>query len=587
MPAKYSHVKKRPANPPRKPSGGSGSSHAHKHKKDHRNPSPLNDRHLDRSISDAMTAVSQLERSIARILLIRFEQDMARLFSTHLYCISLLHLPTFVLRCITVGGPSWAAANADCNEIKDFFRSTISMDLRQAGERVATKSVLWSYTALRHFAMSHNVHICPTRGLHSLHLLPHYSALKAHLNTLEAMSAPVFTKPPHLGPLTEGLSALEDACEGTYATDTLWRAKVREGYERVCATLWRVAREFDVRGYGHILRDKLTSKWCDCGCSTDHLSEVCEKTVRDEEEESGVRPGKEREWDGRGSGVYGWETDEEEDVWDIDFDFIGMESQDGNDGLESEMTIRELMEWRYLRAEREKEQGNIAFKKGDYEQAIERYRSSHNIEPEMPHYQLNLAAAYLKIHNHAEAERACDAALSKHRSLKGHWRRAQARKLQGRITTRSRSSADLRIVLKIQPNNTEAGSELSTLLPSTPAPSAAVSSPFIPAASSAHSTASSSSSKQTPMITGPQSNTHSHNLPRQKPPTSLPFPRTEADSRRIQISPLPLTINMPVDYPSASEKGKSKKLAYFSARTKSETFNYPSWERYVVRRASD
>ena len=98
-----------------------------------------------------MTSVSLLERGIARILLIRFEQDIARLFSTHLYNIALVHLPTFIMRCISVGGPSWPVYNADCDEVKDFFRAVISMDMRQAGERVATKSVLWSYTALRHF----------------------------------------------------------------------------------------------------------------------------------------------------------------------------------------------------------------------------------------------------------------------------------------------------------------------------------------------------------------------------------------------------------------------------------------------------
>ena len=149
MPAKYSHVKKRP--PPKKPSSNSSSAtHTHNHT-DHKNPSP----HLDRSISQAPTAVAKIERTIARIILLRFEQDIVRLFSTHLYCVALLHLPTFVLRCVTVGGPSWVAANADCDEIKDFFRASIAMDLRQAGERVATKSVLWTYTALRHFVSVH------------------------------------------------------------------------------------------------------------------------------------------------------------------------------------------------------------------------------------------------------------------------------------------------------------------------------------------------------------------------------------------------------------------------------------------------
>jgi len=55
------------------------------------------------------------------------------------------------MRCTSLGGPGWIAANADGEEIKELFRSVIAMDLREAGERVATKSVLWSYTALRQF----------------------------------------------------------------------------------------------------------------------------------------------------------------------------------------------------------------------------------------------------------------------------------------------------------------------------------------------------------------------------------------------------------------------------------------------------
>lgn len=144
MPAKYSHVKKRSATGQQRKShqnGGHGKdSHFHR-------PNPA----IDKSISQAMTAVSQLERAIARILLIRYEQDIARLFSTRLYSIALVQLPTFVMRCVSLGGPGWLAFNHDCDEIKDFFRAAISMDMRQAGERVATKSVLWSYTALRHF----------------------------------------------------------------------------------------------------------------------------------------------------------------------------------------------------------------------------------------------------------------------------------------------------------------------------------------------------------------------------------------------------------------------------------------------------
>jgi hypothetical protein len=177
-----------------------------------------------------------------------------------------------------------------------------------------------------------------------------------------------FTKPPHLGSLQEGQEALEDACELKFGGwinklapvhaewEGDWQTKIRFGYEKVSQTLWRVAREFDVRGYGMVLREKLTTKWCDCGCSTDHLGEVCERTVREEENESGVRIGKQKEWDGRGSGVYGWETGEEEDIWETDLDFGGLDPDECAGGVDAEMTIGEMMEWRYLKAEQEKDQ---------------------------------------------------------------------------------------------------------------------------------------------------------------------------------------------------------------------------------------
>ncbi len=55
--------------------------------------------------------------------------------------------------------------------------------------------------------------------------------------------------------------------------------------------------------------------------------------------------------------MYGWETEEEEDIWEIDLDFVTLEPEECEEShIDSEMTIGELMEWRYLRAEREKEQ---------------------------------------------------------------------------------------------------------------------------------------------------------------------------------------------------------------------------------------
>ncbi|KAF8155339.1 hypothetical protein K438DRAFT_1910135 [Mycena galopus ATCC 62051] len=572
MPAKYSHVKKRSAAaaPGALKKSPNGKNNSHR-------SSPTPTPHADRGISQAMTAVSQLERAIARLLLLRYEQDIARLFSTRLYSIALVHLPTFVMRCAALAGPGWVAFNADADEIKDFFRAAISMDMRQAGERVATKSVLWSYTALRHFAQSNDIAICTTRGLHSMRLLPHYAALKAHLDTLEALPAATFAKPPHLGGLTEGQTALEDACALKYASksrtsewgpDSNWRTKVRIGYEKLAQTLWRVAREFDVRGYGLVLREKLTGKWCDCGCSTDHLGEVCERTVREDQAGNGVRVGKTREWDGRGSGVYGWETEEEEDVWEIGLDFGGWEGGavgggtaegedwNGGEGVESEMTIGELMEWRYIKAEREKEQGNVAFRKGDYVKAVKHYEAAYQIEPELPHYQLNLAAAHLKLSNWMEAEAACSKALMQHRSGKGYFRRAKARKMLGRNDEAIR---DLRAILKLQPTNTEALQELLALVPPPPPSPTSASTPLASSASTTSlsspaepSPSPSSSTAPVPSNSHSRENSHAHHptdpldqererlgVAKPKQPKPLPFARTRADDRKLKIVVVP------------------------------------------------
>lgn len=70
--------------------------------------------------------------------------------------------------------------------------------------------------------------------------------------------------------------------------------------------------------------------------------------------------GKEREWDGRGHGVSGWETADEEDMWKAKLDFGGAPSDYLDLYLEEDededvLSVGELMELRYIKAEREKE----------------------------------------------------------------------------------------------------------------------------------------------------------------------------------------------------------------------------------------
>lgn len=114
------------------------------------------------------------ENTISRILLHRFEYDIARLFSTHVHRIAESQLPRLIMSALQIAPPGWIALNAASEEVKDcklplhlvaclngykaalycisvVFRGALALDMRQAGERVATKSVLWSYTAIRHF----------------------------------------------------------------------------------------------------------------------------------------------------------------------------------------------------------------------------------------------------------------------------------------------------------------------------------------------------------------------------------------------------------------------------------------------------
>lgn len=69
------------------------------------------------------------------------------------------------------------------------------------------------------------------------------------------------------------------------------------------------------------------------------------------------RTGKEREWDGRGSGVPGWNTESESDVWEFDLDFKQPDEVDdgGEPELDSLYTSAEMIQLRYVKAERAKE----------------------------------------------------------------------------------------------------------------------------------------------------------------------------------------------------------------------------------------
>ena len=171
MPAKYAHAKKRPnAKRNERPTGNTKTKNSARTSDDNYNlkhPSPHTDRPFNSTVTKVcllfstpmllcsycdlktIKEVSRLERAIARVLLLRYQADICRLYSSRLHNIALIVLPKLIYDTIDLtGSPGWIAANADCDEIKDFFRGAIAMDLRQvrASTRLHHKLLILTFT---------------------------------------------------------------------------------------------------------------------------------------------------------------------------------------------------------------------------------------------------------------------------------------------------------------------------------------------------------------------------------------------------------------------------------------------------------
>lgn len=110
--------------------------------------------------------------------------------------------------------------------------------------------------------------------------------------------------------------------------------------------------------------------------------------------------------------------------------------------------------------------------------------------------------------------------------------------------------SDLKVILRLQPNNAEALAELSTLV----SPPSNAHPPTDPTTSTTPQ--ASSSSPSTYLL-------HIHPSPPDKhPKPSLPFTIHDVDERKLKIVMLPLELPVP----------------------SMETLNYPSWDRFEVRR---
>lgn len=264
MPAKYFHGKKRPRSPKKQTKRDP---HAHKHEHQHHYHGHEHARgcpHMDRCISQTAPAMAKLERTISRILLIRFQQDIVRL---SIY----IMLPSSTFRRVW---SAWAV-RAGSLRTSSATRSRTS----SAGRfpwTCARQETAWRPRACSGQHRSATSCECPVS-------FPSFSPsvvpfLRRFLHGIPPLFATCF------GPMTESIREIIKACRTKYAAEGAGRVQ-----PPLRATIPRGRRVWRAR-----VRAAAAAR--DTGVEmTDHLSEVCERTVRLEEEESGVTSGKERE----------------------------------------------------------------------------------------------------------------------------------------------------------------------------------------------------------------------------------------------------------------------------------------------------
>ncbi|ORX89872.1 hypothetical protein K493DRAFT_410187 [Basidiobolus meristosporus CBS 931.73] len=115
-------------------------------------------------------------------------------------------------------------------------------------------------------------------------------------------------------------------------------------------------------------------------------------------------------------------------------------------------------EKRKLEAIGEKDRGNEHFKKGEYEQAIQYYSRSIELDPLNAVFPINRAMAYLKLQRYPEAEKDCTLGLGiDPNNLKALWRRGIARRHMAKL---SEAKQDLEKALKIEASNQAVKNEL-------------------------------------------------------------------------------------------------------------------------------
>ncbi|GAB4819100.1 hypothetical protein N2152v2_006146 [Parachlorella kessleri] len=113
-----------------------------------------------------------------------------------------------------------------------------------------------------------------------------------------------------------------------------------------------------------------------------------------------------------------------------------------------------------LLAERKKEDGNVAFRGGKFEEAVRHYSAAVQLDPNNPVYYANRALAYLKLGQYGLAEEDCNSALNLELNVKALLRRGSARLVQGNAEG---AKADFKQVLALEPQNRQAREELTAI----------------------------------------------------------------------------------------------------------------------------
>lgn len=149
---------------------------------------------------------------------------------------------------------------------------------------------------------------------------------------------------------------------------------------------------------------------------------------------------------------------------------------------------------------------------------------------------------------------------------------------------------DLRAVLELQPSNAEALAEIHSLCPSDPAPAATS------ASASSSSSAQPSCSSSSSASASHSSSALYHWIPPPSALRPLPFPRSQTDDRKLKISSIPITVEIPEELdlpfftttngvPDKTQARPPKRQE--PVRMINQAFSYPCWERYMVQRVSE